>query len=408
MPVPNTMGGAVEALDTMLIDQNRKEDLYDFTVYTCFEKTAYEKARTLESHGTHFRFIHTPRVIQAIDRAVYRISTNLLHKTHAMSYRYIFQRLWYIRKVSKSLAKEEQPFDFVMLENHATLFHIVKNKKNAIKYKDKVLYHLHNEVSADYGCIAQIHEAHKVLGVSDYILSTLNNFFEEHGLNPLEPSQQATWRNCVYTDKFDISLSRDEYQSIRKSYGISQNDIVFLFSGRLTQEKGAHELLKAFADVAQRNDNVHLIIAGSFFFNTGMSTPFEEKLKDLVQSNTLDGKVTFTGFVHYDDMPRLYAIADACVLPSLWEDPAPLAVIESMAAGKPIITTYSGGIPEYVDNHCAIILERDKNLASALAAAMEHLASDPEARMKMSQASLERGSLLNPQHYLHQFADIVQ
>ena len=77
-------------------------------------------------------------------------------------------------------------------------------------------------------------------------------------------------------------------------------------------------------------------------------------------------------------MPAIYAMADVCVLPSIWNDPAPLAVIESLVSGKPLITTRSGGIPEYADGQSAIILERDGKLQKQLVRAMIELAENIE------------------------------
>ena len=54
----------------------------------------------------------------------------------------------------------------------------------------------------------------------------------------------------------------------RQKFNIAEDDIVFLFSGRLTPEKGAEELLKAFTEVAQKVPNTKLVIAGAFFFNS--------------------------------------------------------------------------------------------------------------------------------------------
>lgn len=70
-------------------------------------------------------------------------------------------------------------------------------------------------------------------------------------------------------------------------------------------------------------------------------------------------------------------MSDICVLPSIWDDPAPLAVIESLVSGKPLITTRSGGIPEYADEQSAIILERSDQLVDQLANAMTKIARAP-------------------------------
>ena len=96
-------------------------------------------------------------------------------------------------------------------------------------------------------------------------------------------------------------------------------------------------------------------------------------------------KVIFTGFVNYDEIYRMYAVADIAVLPSIWDDPAPLTIIEALVSGLPIITTRSGGIPEYATDGSAIILERDNNLVNNIVKNIEILLTDIEKRETMSQ-----------------------
>ena len=107
-------------------------------------------------------------------------------------------------------------------------------------------------------------------------------------------------------------------------------------------------------------------------------SPFEQKLRDLASNPVVKDRIIFTGFVNYEDMPAIYAMADICVLPSIWDDPAPLAVIESLVSGKPLITTRSGGIPEYADEQSAIILERDEKLQERLVKAMTEITKNIE------------------------------
>ena len=136
--------------------------------------------------------------------------------------------------------------------------------------------------------------------------------------------------------------------------------------------------MKAFTEVAQKVPNAKLVVAGAFFFNSNIVSPFEQKLRDLASNPVVKDRIIFTGFVNYEDMPAIYAMADVCVLPSIWNDPAPLAVIESLVSGKPLITTRSGGIPEYADGQSAIILERDGKLQKQLVRAMIELAENIE------------------------------
>jgi len=106
-------------------------------------------------------------------------------------------------------------------------------------------------------------------------------------------------------------------------------------------------------------------------------------------------RIVFTGFVPYERMPAVYAAADVCCLPSIWDDPAPLAVIEAVVAGKPLITTHSGGIPEYVNDTHAVVLDRGSRLVGAIRETMTRLDSDGVLRVAMGQAARQRRDQLS-------------
>lgn len=221
----------------------------------------------------------------------------------------------------------------------------------------------------------------------------------------LEPEQKTVWRNCVDIARFNPTDAavQDGGKAFRSKLGIPEDATVFLFSGRLTPEKGAEELLEAF--VKSDIDNAYLVIAGAFFFNSNIVSPFERKLHELAKQ--AGDRIKFTGFVDYKDMPSIYAMADVCCLPSIWDDPAPLAVIESLASGKALITTRSGGIPEYADDHAAVILERDDELTANLVAAMRDFAADPAKRAACGAHGRELAEKLSTAAYLNQLVELM-
>lgn len=412
LPVPNVLGGAVEALDMMMVRENEKTPNFEFTVFSSWAPGVDEIVRDGAFQHTDFRFIKTPMLVKAADRCIYWAAKYILRKKKLMSYRYIAQRLWYIRKVSKALSKDDAsgrvPFDKVMIENHATLFMTMQKYGNAERYADKVYYHLHNEVTNDFGCKHEIAQVKKVLGVSNYIVDTLDKFLREHGEGGLRSEQKAVWRNGVDTSRFGSEEADKKAQIFRKKYGIDKNDVVFLFSGRLTPEKGAEELLRAFSEVAKKVPNAKLVVAGAFFFNSNIVSPFEQKLRNLASNPTVKNRIIFTGFVNYEDMPAIYAMSDICVLPSIWDDPAPLAVIESLVSGKPLITTRSGGIPEYADEQSAIILERGDQLVDQLADAMTKIARGSDERDAMGAHKTALRSEFSKETYMAQLASLLR
>lgn len=105
-----------------------------------------------------------------------------------------------------------------------------------------------------------------------------------------------------------------------------------------------------------------------------MKSNYEKKLEEIAAE--IGDDIIFTGNIDYSNMPLLYMISDVIVLPSIWNDPAPLTVIESLTCGKPLITTYSGGIPEYANSNNSLIYRIDENLIQNLAGGITLLANE--------------------------------
>lgn len=394
LPVPAAMGGAVESLVENLIKKNEEIGKLDLTIFSTSHQTSVQEAQKFRK--THFIFIKPPAMIRLGDRLIYFAVKHLLKRKKSMSYRYILQRLHYLSQVSRFLQKNN--YDKVILENHATLFLTLKKRGNAKKYVGRYYYHLHNEVTNDYGCRAIMLQSRKILGVSRYIDRTLGEFIGEIPNEKLD-----VLRNAVDLSRFGSLKSKQEAAHLRDKFSISTSDQVILFTGRLNQEKGIKELLEAFKQINQ--PNAKLVIVGGYFYASGMISPYEKEIEQLADS--LGERVIFTGFIDYEKMPALYSMADVAAIPSIWEDPAPLTIIESMASGLPLVTTDSGGIPEYVTNECACVIKRDQLLVDHLAEAFERLLSNQLLRHQMATASRKNAEKMNLDQYYSDFVEEI-
>jgi len=116
-------------------------------------------------------------------------------------------------------------------------------------------------------------------------------------------------------------------------------DRMVFFAGRLTKQKRVPDLLRAATKVVGEVPGVAFVIAGE-----GAELP---AVKALSSRFGLDKKVVFVGNIPYDHMPRYFAAADVFVLPSGYEA-TPRVVVESVAAGLPIVTTRVSGISKLV------------------------------------------------------------
>lgn len=394
LPVPATKGGAVENLVQNLMKVNENKKNLNIKIFSIYEEKAVEEA--IKYKETNVDFIKVGKIVKCFDRIIYFIAKNILKKQKTMSYRYILQRLCYLNKVSKKLEKEN--YDKILLENHATLFLALKWRKNYEKYQGKYYYHVHNEIKSDYGCSEIIKKCKKILCVSNYIKKHVEKRFN------ITDNIVEKWENCIDTDKFDGQITEKENEELRKKYNIEKDEKILLFTGRLNKEKGIKELLEAISMINE--SNFKLLIVGSFFFDTKIKNDFEEELEKII--NNIKEKVIFTGYVPYEQIQKIYSIADIAVLPSIWDDPAPLTIIEAMSSGLPIITTDSGGIPEYAKNGCAIIIKRNEDLIKNLENQIERLLDNDTRRKQMSIISKENARDLNLENFYYNLFEKIK
>jgi glycosyltransferase involved in cell wall biosynthesis/acetyltransferase-like isoleucine patch superfamily enzyme len=164
------------------------------------------------------------------------------------------------------------------------------------------------------------------------------------------------------------AIPPDVTLGLRRQLGISDSTPVILSVGRLSQEKGHVDLLRAFSLVRDRRPTPRLIIVGE--------GPERRAIERLCSELELAGVVTLAG--HQDDVQPYYALADLFVLPSHSEG-SPNVLLEAMAAGVPVVATAVGGVPEIVTDGSDALLVEKRN-PEALAATITRLLDDDELR----------------------------
>lgn len=175
---------------------------------------------------------------------------------------------------------------------------------------------------------------------------------------------------------------------LRRRIGLPDNDIVLAYAGQIEEEKGLTCLIKSFKHLSEKYRNIHLIVAGSstlWQVSAEKSGRYEEKVKKLAE----DLNVHFLGKVPVEDMPEVYGACDIFVLPSLVHEGCPLTVLESMSAGRPVVASKVGGVPELVIHGKTGLLVTPGDV-DELAACIEKLVSDEMLRKKMGKEGFRR------------------
>lgn len=395
-PVPAVKGGAVENLIENIAKAHEKEKKVNLNIICAYDFNA-EKIAKEKFKNTNFNYIKVGKINKFIDKCISFVATKIFHKKNVMAYSYIFQRLEYYRKTSNLLHKKD--FGKIILENSTGLYLALKWKKNYLKYAGRYYYHCHNKVNMDFGCIDIIEKTNKFISVSDYMGKDLQNFSDR-----IKNKKFLTLKNIIDYEKFQKNITETEKNILKNKYHIDSNEKVIIFVGRLTEEKGIKQLLMAINYVTYKN--FKLLIVGSYFFNTKVKSDFEKELDELVNKNK--ERIIFTGYINYNEIYQLYKISDFAVLPSMWDEPAGLTIQEAEACGLPVITTNSGGIPEYVINGSSIIIKKDENIVENLKTEIENLLDDEKKLKEMSNKSLEIIDDLDICKYYNNLIKIVE
>lgn len=155
-----------------------------------------------------------------------------------------------------------------------------------------------------------------------------------------------------------------------------------LFLGVIKERKGAHDLLRAWPAVLAAVPDARLVLGGS-----GDS----DEARALARELGIEAAVEMPGWIVGPDKEHLLRDASLFVLPSHFEA-LPMAVLEAMACGLPVVATKVGGIPMAVDAGSGVLIEpRD---VEGLSRALVSLLRDPALRGSVGQAARERAARL--------------
>lgn len=175
---------------------------------------------------------------------------------------------------------------------------------------------------------------------------------------------------------------------IRAELGIPYNARLVIMLARLNPQKGIDEVLHAAQQIKQRHPDVHFLIVGEKLdFKNGeifQDSDYHQHLHSLTVSLGISTFVWFTG--HRTDVASLLSQSALSVLPSHSEGLSN-SLIESMAAGLPLVATDVGGNPELVSDGVNGLLVPVRNV-DKLAAAVNAILDDPKLAARFGEASL--------------------
>ena len=319
-------GTSKENIENRAIIADRPENL-DITL----DNIEYDVLRHKYSYLEHSQLISSIEGKNKYIRLLYLLAFEAKKKIYDFIY------LFKIIQILKN-----KPFDLIHI--HSTLLPCFA----CILTKSPFIYHLHG-LHAKYTKtgVFLMNSAQSIIAISNYIAQTAI----KHGIskdkitvlaNPLRPSPMP--------------------RPLKESYKSNTDEVLIGHFGRIVPWKGQLEFIEAFAIVKKNFPHISAIIVGEV---TDGNDEYFQSLTDRIADLNIQDSIHFLGYKN--NTADYYNICDIIVHSSIEPEPFGLVIIESMAAGKPVIASSLGAAPEIIDDGITGLIAdpRDKDKLSA-------------------------------------------
>ena len=272
------------------------------------------------------------------------------------------------RKLQKLLKKNAFDIAHIHMSYKGSFYRKYLVAKACKKYNKKVIIHLHGSEFKDFyneGNAKRKHQIIELLNVSDAVIA-LGDQWRDFVVSIAPHANVKVIHNAV-------SIPDVEEKRI-------QQERTFLFMGALIRRKGVIDLLHAAKQMLDSGvDNFKVLIAGS--------GEEEADLKAYAEQNMLMEHVDFLGWVGKENRAELLSKSDVLILPS-YNEGLPMAILEAMSYGLPVISTTVGSIAEAVKEgkNGYLITPGDVN---TMAEHMKHYVENGDTWLAHSAASRE-------------------
>ena len=360
LPVPPVKGGAVEHW-VHEVSKRLDQSKYDITIVS-------RPANAAGLENIHYLTIPWTKTEQFLHRIKEKV-------TWRNPLRYL-AKIQNVASYGLRASKLVRNFDLVVIHNEPNLVLFMRKMP-----QQKIILHMHNAhlgIKIFRPLYRQaLAKVDTVICVSDYIRRSAVQHFPE------------------FADKFTVVFNATDPE-VFKPYGqqaiaqlkdvlaMDPNKTYLLYVGRLTEIKGIHVLIEAFRQIHTQLPNTRLIIAGSSFFGGAAKTTYEQSLVELAKP--VSEAIIFTGFMPHEKLKYLYSAVDIVVLPSVWQDPCPLVVLEAMASGTCLISTAVGGVPEIlIDGVNGLLVKPDSPVE--IAQAVSEILKNPAKKAEIERVA---------------------
>lgn len=294
-----------------------------------------------------------------VERYIDGLSTNLSRKGHSVtiipleenSYRLLcnhveLKKSNVISRLSTILCED---FDVIHTHGFRVPYSALMGLIRKVRH-DRVIMTVHTFFPS-YSTFDYMAKCGYDITIGKAILKTFNGFITLHNdlsrqLQVLGVQKERIFciPNSVDFNRFHEVPSENEF--IEK-IGISPQEDIILFVGRIDWQKGLDTTVKEFAKVYKKNKNAVLIIIGKDF-------GYKDQLQEVARRSGVYSRVIFTGVVSDKILYSAYKAAKVLIMTSIYEG-LPTVLLEAMALGLPVISTPLKGVSEVLSAHDGVI-----------------------------------------------------
>jgi glycosyltransferase involved in cell wall biosynthesis len=222
--------------------------------------------------------------------------------------------------------------------------------------------------------------------------------YRKHGANVVRRRKERVIYNCINVRNLP-KYGPYEKDQIRKKYDLNKSDILLCSLGMYNIQKSQEYLIQAMPGILEQHDNVKLLLVGW--------GERENILRNHILSLGLKEHVILTGKKERREVFEILSVTDVYVSSSLWEG-LPIAVLEAMAFGIPVVTTDVIGNREAVSHNASGLLVPTQNPLD-LGQAILSLIGNPELKKSMKEAGRKRvESLFAPERFISAHEDFYR
>jgi glycosyltransferase involved in cell wall biosynthesis len=179
---------------------------------------------------------------------------------------------------------------------------------------------------------------------------------------------------------------REDAQKVKTEMGFPSNRPIVAVVGRISEQKGQDDFIRAAKTILRQVPDVLFLVVGAADEEARL-----EQLQRLARELGIEKEIIFTGYI--PDMERIYPLIDVLVVPSRWEGFG-LVLVEAMAAGRAIVATRVGAIPEViVPGETARLVPPGS--PAAIASEVVSLLQHPERAREMGKKGMARADFFS-------------